>query len=235
MSVDSRINPYPNINENILEKANYIFNWCKVTGHIRKKSVVTKNAFVSGNFLDIKHSLIDGLIKDIEEEYFYFAASKTDVLSLLINFPYSINYIQVVEFFEEGEELPHHNEKTEDLTIVMGLNKWKNEFRLHLKKGSLIYPFQFEKGYSVIFKSSVARRVINRGGVGDRMLVISLKKDNSKRKENIKRSIEYHLKTKKEQDLLTKNSEKQKKNTFTSSKKFSRFWRGLKNGINIFR
>ena len=165
-------------------------------------------------------------LKDIEKEYFYLDRSKTDVLTLLISFPYSIKYIHAVEFLEGGEELPHHNETTEDLTLVIGLNKWKNKFQLYLRNGAVEYPFQFAKGASVLFDASVPRRVINQEGIGDRMLVISLKKDNSRKQEFNDRLT--GLRTK-------RRLYEQENNIFTKKQKFSRFWRGLKNGINIFR
>ena len=57
------------------------------------------------------------------------------------------------------------------------------------------------------------------------MLVVSLKKDPSKKE----------LMDKRNQDIFEKHREILRINRLKSKGKFSRFWRGLKNGINIFR
>ena len=175
--LNSNINTHTLKNKNIIKKATNIFAYCKDVRFLVKDSVVTKNANRTLNFLDIKHPYIESLVKDLKEEFCYNPEDKQ--LKLLKNFPYSISYIHVIEFLEEGYELIHTNELTEDLTIVMGLNKWKlgNTFQLSFRKQSVKYPFQFEEGFAVVFKSSTAREVLKVKAPGDKMLVISLVKD----------------------------------------------------------
>ena len=109
----------------------------------------------------------------------------------------------------------------------MGLNKWKtgNTFQLSFKKQSVKYPFQFEEGFAVVFKSSTAREVLKVKAPGDKMLVISLVKDLSK----------LNIMEKRLKKLSLIRKEDGVNNALNSKGKFSRFWRGLKNGINIFR
>ena len=179
--LNSNINTHTLKNKNIIKKATNIFAYCKYTKQLIKNSVVTKNANRTLNFLDIKHPYIESLVKDLEEEFYSdpYNTPKGEQLKILKNFPYSISYIHVIEFLEEGYELIHNNELTEDLTIVMGLNKWKlgNTFQLSFRKQSVKYPFQFEEGFAVVFKSSTAREVLKVKAPGDKMLVISLVKD----------------------------------------------------------
>ena len=174
--LNSNINTHTLKNKNIIKKATNIFAFCKATKQLIKNSVVTKNANRTLNFLDIKHPYIESLVKDLEEEFY--SDPKGGPLRLLKNFPYSISYIHAIEFLEEGYELIHTNELTEDLTIVMGLNKWKlgNTFQLSFRKQSVKYPFQFKEGFAALFKSSVAREVLKVKAPGDKMLVISLVK-----------------------------------------------------------
>ena len=230
--INSNINTHKLKNKNIIKKANNIFAFCKFTKQLIKDSVVTKNAIRTLNFLDIKHPYIESLVKDLEEEFFCnpYDYSFGEDLKILKDFPYSISYIHVVEFLEEGYELIHNNKDTEDLTIVMGLNKWKpgNTFQLSFKKQSVKYPFQFEEGFAVVFKSSTAREVLKVKAPGDKMLVISLVKDLSKLNIMEKRLKKLSLIRKQEIEEIANNA-------LNSRGKFSRFWRGLKNGINIFR
>jgi len=181
--INSNINTHKLKNKNIIKKANNIFAFCKFTKQLIKDSVVTKNAIRTLNFLDIKHPYIESLVKDLKEEFHY--NPKDRLLKLLKKFPYNISYIHAIEFLEEGYELIHTNELTEDLTIVIGLNKWKpgNTFQLSFKKQSVKYPFQFEEGFAVLFNSSTAREVLKVKSPGDKMLVISLVKDLSLVKE----------------------------------------------------
>ena len=223
--LNSNINIYILKNKNIIKKASNIFAYCKDVRFLVKDSVVTKNANRTLNFLDIKHPYIESLVKDLKEEFHY--NPKDELLKLLKKFPYYISYIHALEFLEEGYELIHTNEATEDLTIVIGLNKWKpgNTFQLSFKKQSVKYPFQFEEGFSALFNSSTAREVLKVKAPGDKMLVISLVKDLSKSDIMEKRL--------KKLSLIRK--EEIANNALNSRGKFSRFWRGLKNGINIFR
>ena len=227
--LNSNINTHILKNKNIIKKATNIFAYCKFTKQLIKNSVVTKNANRTLNFLDIKHPYIESLVKDLEEEFYSdpYNTPKGEQLKILKNFPYSISYIHVIEFLEEGHELIHKNTLTEDKTIVIGLNNWKFEstFRLSLQKQKIKYPFKFEKGSAVIFNSSVAREVLEDESLGNRMLVISLVKDLSKSdimKEKLKK-------------LALERKKELENNRLKSKGKFSRFWRGLKNGINIFR
>jgi len=226
--LNSNINIYTLKNKNIIKKASNIFAYCKDVRFLLKDSVVTKNANRTLNFLDIKHPYIESLVKDVEEEFY--SDPKGGPLRLLKNFPYSISYIHAIEFLEEGYELIHTNELTEDLTIVIGLNKWKpgNTFQLSFKKQSVKYPFQFEEGFSALFNSSTAREVLKVKAPGDKMLVISLVKDLSKSDIMEKRLKKLSLIRKQEIEKIANNA-------LNSRGKFSRFWRGLKNGINIFR
>ena len=230
--ITSALNTHILNNKNIIKKATNIFAFCKATKQLIKNSVVTKNANRTLNFLDIKHPYIESLVKDLEEEFYNnpYDIAKGEQLKILKNFPYSISYIHVIEFLEEGYELIHTNEATEDLTIVMGLNKWKlgNTFQLSFKKQSVKYPFQFEEGFAVVFKSSTAREVLKVKAPGDKMLVISLVKDLSKSDIMEKRLKKLSLIRKQEIEEIANNA-------LNSRGKFSRFWRGLKNGINIFR
>ena len=227
--ITSAINTHILNNKNIIKKATNIFAFCKATKQLIKNSVVTKNANRTLNFLEIKHPYIESLIKDLEEEFYNnpYDYSQGEDLKILRNFPYSISYIHIIEFLEKGYELIHNNELTEDLTIVMGLNKWKpgNTFQLSFKKQSVKYPFQFEEGFAVVFKSSTAREVLKVKAPGDKMLVISLVKDLSK----------LNIMEKRLKKLSLIRKEDGANNALNSKGKFSRFWRGLKNGINIFR
>ena len=175
--INSNINYNTLENKSIIKKASNIFAYCKDVRFLVKDSVVTKNANRTLNFLDIKHPYIESLVKDLKEEFHY--NPKDELLKLLKKFPYYISYIHALEFLEEGYELIHTNEATEDLTIVIGLNKWKpgNTFQLSFKKQSVKYPFQFEEGFAVLFNSSTAREVLKVNAPGDKMLVISLVKD----------------------------------------------------------
>ena len=227
--LNSNINTHILKNKNIIKKATNIFAYCKFTKQLIKNSVVTKNANRTLNFLDIKHPYIESLVKDLEEEFYSdpYNTPKGEQLKILKNFPYSISYIHVIEFLEEGHELIHKNTLTEDKTIVIGLNNWKfgSTFRLSFKQQKVKYPFKFEKGSAVIFNSSVAREVLEDESLGNRMLVISLVKDLSKSdimKEKLKK-------------LALERKKELENNRLKSKGKFSRFWRGLKNGINIFR
>ena len=227
--ITSALNTHILNNKNIIKKATNIFAFCKATKQLIKNSVVTKNANRTLNFLEIKHPYIESLIKDLEEEFYNnpYDYSQGEDLKILRNFPYSISYIHIIEFLEKGYELIHNNELTEDLTIVMGLNKWKpgNTFQLSFRKQSVKYPFQFKEGLAVLFNSSTAREVLKVKAPGDKMLVISLVKDLSKSDIMEKRL--------KKLSLIRK--EEIANNALNSRGKFSRFWRGLKNGINIFR
>ena len=227
--ITSAINTHILNNKNIIKKATNIFAFCKATKQLIKNSVVTKNANRTLNFLEIKHPYIESLIKDLEEEFYNnpYDYSQGEDLKILRNFPYSISYIHIIEFLEKGYELIHNNELTEDLTIVMGLNKWKpgNTFQLSFRKQSVKYPFQFEEGFAVVFKSSTAREVLKVKAPGDKMLVISLVKDLSK----------LNIMEKRLKKLSLIRKEDGANNALNSKGKFSRFWRGLKNGINIFR
>jgi len=227
--ITSAINTHILNNKNIIKKANNIFAYCKDVKQLIKNSVVTKNANRTLNFLEIKHPYIESLIKDLEEEFYNnpYDYSQGEDLKILRNFPYSISYIHIIEFLEKGYELIHNNELTEDLTIVMGLNKWKpgNTFQLSFRKQSVKYPFQFKEGLAVLFNSSTAREVLKVKAPGDKMLVISLVKDLSK----------LNIMEKRLKKLSLIRKEDGVNNALNSKGKFSRFWRGLKNGINIFR
>tara|TARA_R110002153_G_scaffold48124_3_gene135824 strand:+ start:2459 stop:3145 length:687 start_codon:yes stop_codon:yes gene_type:complete len=227
--ITSAINTHILNNKNIIKKATNIFAFCKATKQLIKNSVVTKNANRTLNFLEIKHPYIESLIKDLEEEFYNnpYDYSQGEDLKILRNFPYSISYIHIIEFLEKGYELIHNNELTEDLTIVMGLNKWKpgNTFQLSFRKQSVKYPFQFKEGLAVLFNSSTAREVLKVKAPGDKMLVISLVKDLSK----------LNIMEKRLKKLSLIRKEDGVNNALNSKGKFSRFWRGLKNGINIFR
>tara|TARA_R110000851_G_scaffold112030_1_gene236025 strand:+ start:243 stop:929 length:687 start_codon:yes stop_codon:yes gene_type:complete len=227
--ITSAINTHILNNKNIIKKATNIFAFCKATKQLIKNSVVTKNANRTLNFLEIKHPYIESLIKDLEEEFYNnpYDYSQGEDLKILRNFPYSISYIHIIEFLEKGYELIHNNELTEDLTIVMGLNKWKpgNTFQLSFRKQSVKYPFQFKEGLAVLFNSSTAREVLKVKAPGDKMLVISLVKDLSK----------LNIMEKRLKKLSLIRKEDGANNALNSKGKFSRFWRGLKNGINIFR
>ena len=227
--ITSAFNTHILNNKNIIKKATNIFAFCKATKQLIKNSVVTKNANRTLNFLEIKHPYIESLIKDLEEEFYNnpYDYSQGEDLKILRNFPYSISYIHIIEFLEKGYELIHNNELTEDLTIVMGLNKWKpgNTFQLSFRKQSVKYPFQFKEGLAVLFNSSTAREVLKVKAPGDKMLVISLVKDLSK----------LNIMEKRLKKLSLIRKEDGVNNALNSKGKFSRFWRGLKNGINIFR
>lgn len=228
--LSSKFNVHTVKNNNIIKKANNLFYFCNDIKHFDKNNVVTKNAIRTLNYLDFSnHSYVLSLIKDIEEEFFCnpYDYSCGEDLKILKNFPYSISYIHTIEFLENGHELIHKNTLTEDKTIVIGLNNWKvgSTFRLSLKKQKVKYPFKFEKGSAVIFNSSMAREVLENESLGNRMLVISLVKDPSK-SEIIKEKLKK---------LSLESKEELANNDLNSKGKFSRFWRGLKNGINILR
>jgi hypothetical protein len=228
--LSSELNVHTIKNNSIIKKANNLFYFCKDIKHFDKNNVVTKNAIRTLNYLDFSnHPYVLSLIKDIEEEFFCnpYDYSFGEDLKILKHFPYSISYIHAIEFLKDGHELIHKNTLTEDKTIVIGLNNWKfgSTFRLSFKKQKVKYPFKFEKGSAVVFNSSVAREVLETESLGNRMLVISLVKDLSKSdimKEKLKK-------------LALESKKELANNALNSKGKFSRFWRGLKNGINIFR
>ena len=224
--INSDINSHTLTNKNIIKKANNLFYFCKDIKHLNKNSIVTKNAIRTLNYLDfINHPYVESLAKDLEEEFFY--NTNENNLLLIKNNPYSIKYIHSIEFLKKGHELIHKNTKEEDYTIIIGLNDWKpgSSLELSFNQQSIKYPFQFKTGGSVLFRSSVAREISEVLEEGDRMLVVSLKKDPSKKE----------LMDKRNQDIFEKHREILRINRLKSKGKFSRFWRGLKNGINIFR